>query len=249
MRKSHLKAPFLKRLTLLPERMEPDSYPFNLAVLEGGRLELVFADPITFFVGDNGTGKSTLLEAIAQQCGFNLGGGSRDHRFGGTPHDMPLAGALRLSWLPKVTEGFFLRAESFFNFATYIDDVGSLSRHGDKRFHEQSHGQSFFALFRNRLGESHRAIYLLDEPEGALSPQRQIEFLKLLRDWEAAGNFQLIIATHSPIIMSYPNATLFSFDGGRIHPVRYTDTDHYKVTRGFLVDHESHLASLLAGDE
>ena len=102
MRKSNLKAPFLKRLALLPERMEPDSYPFNLPVLDGGRLELVFDRAITFFVGDNGTGKSTLLEAIAQQCGFNLGGGSRDHRFGGTPHDMPLAEALRLSWLPKV---------------------------------------------------------------------------------------------------------------------------------------------------
>ena len=249
MRKSNLKTPFLKRLALLPERMEPDSYPFNLPVLDGGRLELVFDRAITFFVGDNGTGKSTLLEAIAQQCGFNLGGGSRDHRFGGTPHDMPLAEALRLSWLPKLTEGFFLRAESFFNFASYIDEVSTVKRYGERRFHEQSHGQSFFALFRNRLGDDRRAIYLLDEPEAALSPQRQVEFLKLLQAWEPAGNFQLIIATHSPIIMSYPNATLLSFDGGRIHPVVYTDTDHYKVTRAFLMDHETATAALLADED
>jgi predicted ATPase len=249
MRKSNLRAPFLKRLSLLPERMQGDSYPFNLPVLAGGSLELAFDHAITFFIGDNGTGKSTLLEAIAQQCGFNLGGGSRDHRFGGTPHDMPLADALRLSWLPKVTEGFFLRAESFFNFASYIDDVGSLRRYGGRRFHEQSHGQSFFALFRHRLGEGRRGVYLLDEPEAALSPQRQIEFLKLLHAWERTGNFQLIIVTHSPIIMSYPQAALLSFDGGRIRPVRYTETDHYKVTRAFLMDHESYMTALLADEE
>jgi len=168
MRKSNLKAPFLKRLTLLSERTEADSYPFNLPVLDAGRLDLAFDRAITFSIGANGTAKSTLLEAIAQQCGFNLGGGSRDHRFGGTPRDMPLAEALRLSWLPKVTEGFFLRAESFFNFASYIDEVSTLKRYGERRFHEQSHGQSFFALFRHRLGDDWRAIYLLDEPEAAL---------------------------------------------------------------------------------
>jgi predicted ATPase len=254
MRKSNLKAPFLKRLSLLPERLQPDSYPFNLPILEGGRLELTFDRAITFFIGDNGTGKSTLLEAIAEQCGFNLGGGSRDHRFGGTPHDMPLANALRLSWLPKVTEGFFLRAESFFNFATFLDANYKewppvRRRFGDKDLHEQSHGQSFFALFRNRLGDDRRAIYLLDEPEAALSPQRQIEFLRLLHAWERAANFQLIIATHSPIIMSYPRARLLSFDGGRIHPAIYEETDHYKVTRAFLMDHETATASLFAGED
>lgn len=246
---SVLKAPFLKRLTLLPERLQTEGYPFNLPILEEGRLELTFERPITFFVGDNGTGKSTLLEGIAKQCGFNLGGGSRDHMFGGTPHDMPLAAALRLSWLPKVTEGFFLRAESFFNFATYIDDVSTLKRYGGKSLHEQSHGQSFFALFKNRLGDERRAIYLLDEPEAALAPTRQIEFLALLHEWEKTGNLQFIIATHSPIIMGYPNAALFSFDGGAIHTVRYTETDHYRVTRRFLMDHEAALQRILAADD
>jgi predicted ATPase len=105
-----LKAPFLKRLTLLPERLQAGGYPFNLPILEEGRLALTFDRPVTFFTGDNGTGKSTLLEAIAKHCGFGLGGGSRHHQFSGGTHDQPLAQALRLSWLPKVSEGFFLRA-------------------------------------------------------------------------------------------------------------------------------------------
>jgi predicted ATPase len=252
--KSFLKAPFLKRLTLLPERLQTDGYPFTLPILEEGRLELTFERPITFFIGDNGTGKSTLLEAIAKHCGFNLAGGNRNHVFDGTPHDMPLANALRLSWLPKVTDGFFLRAESFFNFATFIDQnykewPPPRRRFGEKDLHEQSHGQSFFALFEHRVGDDRRAIYLLDEPEAALAPARQIEFLAMLRKWDAAGNFQFIIATHSPIIMSYPNAALLSFDGGKIRPMQYTDTDHYRVTRRFLMDHQSYLARLFAPED
>ena len=248
---SILKAPFLKRLTLLPERMKADEYPFNLPILEGGRLALTFDRAITFFVGDNGTGKSTLLEAIARQCGFSVLGGGRNQAHRDSFDGPELASALRLSWLPKVTKGFFLRAESFFDFATYIDTMGAEGQepYGRKSLHAQSHGQSFFALFENRLRGARQAIYLLDEPEAALSPQRQIEFLGLLRAWEEPGNVQMIIATHSPIIMSYPGATLLSFDGGRIRPARYTETDHYRVTRRFLMDHESVLRQLFAQDD
>jgi predicted ATPase len=252
-----LRAPFLKRLTLLPERLQADRYPFNLPILEDGRLELTFDHPITFLIGDNGTGKSTLLEAIAAHCGFNLAGGDRNHSFTNGTVAMPLVSALRLSWLPKVTDGFFLRAESYFNFATFLDDnyadpeipPPSRPRFGTKELHAQSHGQSFFALFGNRIGDERRGIYLLDEPEAALAPTRQIEFLALLRKWEQAGNFQFIIATHSPIIMSYPNATLLSFDGGKIRRIAYADTDHYRVTRRFLMDHESVLQQLFAEDD
>jgi predicted ATPase len=255
--KSFLKAPFLKRLTLLPERLQADGYPFNLPILEDGKLELTFDRRITFFIGDNGTGKSTLLEAIAAHCGFNLAGGDRNHSFQNGPVAMPLVSALRLSWLPKVTDGFFLRAESYFNFATFLDEnyadpeIGPpwKPRFGTKDLHAQSHGQSFFALFSNRIGDERRGVYLLDEPEAALAPARQIELLALLRKWEKAGNFQFIIATHSPIIMSYPSATLLSFDGGKIHPVQYTETDHYRVTRRFLMDHESYLQQLFAPDD
>jgi predicted ATPase len=245
-----LKAPFLKRLSLLPERMQADEYPFNLPVLDGGRLALTFERPVTFFIGDNGTGKSTLLEAIARQAGFGLYGGGRNQAYRDASDRLPLAEALRLSWLPKVSNGFFLRAESFFDFASYVDDMGpeGWAPYGGKSLHAQSHGQSFFALFENRLGGSHQAILLFDEPEAALSPQRQIAFLKLLKRWDASGRFQLIVATHSPIIMSYPNATLLSFDGGRIREAHYTDTEHYKVTREFLLDHESYLERVLAAD-
>ena len=159
--------------------------------------------------------------------------------------------ALRLSWLPKVGKGFFLRAESFFDFASYIDEMGPEGQepYGGKSLHARSHGQSFFALFENRLRGARQAIYLLDEPEAALSPHRQIEFLGLLRAWEEPGNLQMIIATHSPIIMSYPGATLLSFDGGRIRPIEYTETDHYRVTRRFLMDHEDYLDRLFAPDD
>lgn len=247
-RRAVLKAPFLKRLTLLPERTQADEYPFNLPILDGGRLALTFERPVTFFIGDNGTGKSTLLEAIARQAGFGLYGGGRNQAYRDAPDRLPLAEALRLSWLPKVSKGFFLRAESFFDFATYIDEMGpeGWAPYGGKSLHAQSHGQSFFALFENRFGGSQQAILLLDEPEAALSPQRQIEFLKLLRRWDESGRFQVVIATHSPIIMSYPNATLLSFDGGRIGEARYTDTEHYRVTREFLLDHESYLDRVLS---
>jgi predicted ATPase len=249
-RRAVLKAPFLKRLTLLPERMQADEYPFNLPVLDGGRLALTFERPVTFFIGDNGTGKSTLLEAIARQAGFGLYGGGRNQAYRDASDRLPLAEALRLSWLPKVSNGFFLRAESFFDFASYVDDMGpeGWAPYGGKSLHAQSHGQSFFALFENRFSGSRQAILLFDEPEAALSPQRQIEFPKLLKRWDESGRFQLIVATHSPIIMSYPNATLLSFDGGSIREARYTDTEHYRVTREFLIDHETQLGKILAED-
>lgn len=247
--RSFFKAPFLKRLTVLPERLAAGGYPFNLPILDGGKLDLTFERPITFFVGDNGTGKSTLLEAIAKHCGLGLGGGNRDHQFSGGAHDQPLAEALRLSWLPKISEGFFLRAESFFNFATYIDAVGSVDSYGGTPLNEQSHGQAFLSWFHNRFHVRRPTIYLLDEPEAALSPIRQLEFLRMLRAWDASGLAQFLIATHSPIIMSYPEATLLSFDGGRIEPTAYTKTDHYRVTRRFLMDHESVLQQLFAEEE
>ena len=254
MQRNRLKPPFLKKLSLLPEKVTHRNYPFNLPILQNRQFALAFETPITFFIGENGTGKSTILEAIAQHCGFNRGGGSRDHAYETAAQPIELAGALRLSWLPKVTNGFFLRAESFFNFATYIDEMrlewrGDIeASYGPRGMHGQSHGESFLALFRHRLGADWRSIYLLDEPEAALSPARQLEFLRLLHAWDRSGKAQLIIATHSPIIMSYPDAMILSFDGGTVHEVSFRDTDHYRITHAFLLDPDAHFNSLFAAD-
>lgn len=252
-----LSPPFLRKLTLLTDR-PGNAYPFSLPIFRARPFELGFERPITFFVGDNGTGKSTLLEAIARHCGFNLGGGSRDNSYATDQPDQPLADALRFSWLPKVTNGFFLRAESYFNFASYIEGIRAEDADasaktaqvwGDTGLHDQSQGQSLITLFRRRLGSDRRAIYLLDEPEAALSPRRQLEFLALLRGWAQSGNVQAIIATHSPILMGFPEATLLSFDGGGIHAVAYRDTDHYRITLDFLADPDQGVARALAAAE
>jgi predicted ATPase len=253
-----LHAPFLKKIALLPDKVAK-GYPFDLPIFRDRPFDLAFERPITFFVGDNGTGKSTLLEAIARHCGFNLGGGSRDNAYATDAADMPLAAALRFSWLPKVTNGFFLRAESYFNFASYIDGVAADAAGersaplrewgGETGLHQQSHGQSMLTLFRHRLGSDRRAIYLLDEPEAALSPRRQLEFLALLHDWAQSGNVQAIIVTHSPIVMGFPDAAILSFDDGQIHETAYRDIDHYRITLDFLADPETGFARAVAAQD
>lgn len=186
---------------------------------------------MTFFVGENGSGKSTLLEAVAECCGFSPEGGGRDHHRAVFADRSPLAQALKLAWLPKVTEGFFLRAESFYNFATYIQEVSDLRLYGGKSLHGQSHGESFMSLFSNRFEQG---IYILDEPEAALSPQRQLSFLRIIHDLVAPGHAQFLIATHSPIILSYPGAVLFTLDGEGMKEIDYRETRHFVVTRDFL---------------
>ena len=150
-------APFLHRIVTVPEKIDPTRYPFNIRAFSHG-IELAFRSKVTFFVGENGSGKSTLLEALAECCGFNPEGGNRDHHRATFADRSPLAQALRLSWLPKVTEGFFMRAESFYNFATYIEQVSDLRAYGGKSLHEQSHGESFISLFANRFEQG---IYIL----------------------------------------------------------------------------------------
>lgn len=223
-------APFLHRITSLPERIDQTKYPFNIHAFSHG-IDLALRSKVTFFVGENGSGKSTLLEAIAECCGFNPEGGNRDHHRAVFADRSPLAQALRLSWLPKVTEGFFMRAESFYNFATYIDEVSDLRAYGGRSLHEQSHGESFISLFANRFEQG---IYILDEPEAALSPQRQLTFLKIIHNLSTPGHAQFLIATHSPIILSYPGAVLFSLDGDAIEEVDFRETKHFLITRDFL---------------
>lgn len=239
---------FLKKVMIL--RNEPDieeQYPFTIPTIKN-LTELEFKHNVTFLVGENGTGKSTLLEGIADNCGFNTAGGNKNNLYEVDAAKSALGKYLRLSWMPKVTNGFFLRAESFYQFASHIDEQARefpvvLDSYGGKSLHEQSHGESFMSLFLNRFNG--RAIYLLDEPEAALSPQRQLAFLRVMHDLVTEEDCQFIIATHSPIILGYPEASILSFDDGKIEGVEYEMTAHYQLTKYFLDHREKFLKELL----
>jgi len=234
---------FLKRIELLRENIPSfDQYPFSIPSIRSLE-QLNIKDKVTFFVGENGTGKSTLLEAIADKCGFNTAGGGRNNYYDVHASESALGDYIRLSWLPKVSQGFFLRAESFYHFASHIDEVNAYDAYGGQSLHEQSHGEAFLSLFLNRF--KGKSIYLLDEPEAALSPQRQLTFLKILHDLVNSGNSQFIIATHSPILLGYPNATIYSFDHGTIQEIDYEMTDHYQITKYFLQHREKFLREIL----
>ncbi|MED3873930.1 AAA family ATPase [Lysinibacillus capsici] len=223
----------------IPDKQE---YPFNIPSLQDLH-ELEFPTNVTFFVGENGSGKSTLLEAIADRCDFNTAGGGRQNLYEVHKAESSLGEYIRLSWLPKISNGFFLRSETFYQFASHIDLIEDPRRYnafGGKSLHHQSHGESFLALFMNRF--KGKAIYLLDEPEAALSPTRQLSLLKIMKDLEHEAQF--IIATHSPILLGYPNATIYSFDQGEIESIRYEDTIHYIVTKRFLDAPQSILREL-----
>ena len=224
-------------------------YPYCLPVVRN-LSTIEFHPNVTFLIGENGAGKSTLLEAIAVACGFNAEGGTRNFSFSTRASHSPLHNALTLSkGLKRPRDGFFLRAESFFNVATEIErlDAGPggapiIDSYGGRSLHEQSHGESFFALVTQRFGGN--GLYLLDEPEAALSPGRQLALLSRLHQLVQAKS-QFIIATHSPILLAYPQASIFSLTERAITRVNYTDTEHYAVTREFLNRHETMLKELL----
>jgi predicted ATPase len=243
--------PYLLYLELPRDRVtNPDRYPFALPALR--RLEtLAFHPKVTFLLGENGSGKSTLLEAIAIAWGLNPEGGSLNFNFATRPSHSLLGDSIRLARPPSTPgDSYFLRAESFFNVATEIErlDEGSgaiLDAYGGQSLHEQSHGESFFALFRSRFRDN--GLYLMDEPEAALSPTRQIAFLALLHDYVKHG-CQFVIATHSPIILAYPEATIYQLSDSGISPIDYTETEHYLVTRGFLTNPQRTLSELFRED-
>ncbi|NLK50830.1 MAG: AAA family ATPase [Syntrophomonadaceae bacterium] len=237
---------FLRRLSFLNERIRsPQVYPFSIPAFAG--LDFIeFTSSVTFFVGENGSGKSTLLEAIAHKCEFNPAGGGRNNFYETPSSEAALGDFIRLSWAPKVTNGFFLRAESLFNFAAHIDNLGpeAYAAYGGKSLHDQSHGESFLSIFLNRFGK--KGIYLLDEPEAALSPARQLSLLRIIWELEREGKSQFIIATHSPIILAYPGAQLLDFDTSPLSQTAYEDTAHYQITKGFMENRELYLRKLFA---
>ena len=224
-------SPFLTQISLREDRIQPGIHPFTIPLVEQG-LRLTFKTPVTFLVGENGSGKSTLLEALAWALGFSAQGGNRDNSYAEGADGHALGRALLLAWRQRVADGFFLRAETFFNFATYLEDVGSTFRaYGGKPLHQQSHGEAFLALFENRLDDG---VYLLDEPEAALSPGRQLTFLSILHQLASMKVAQFVIATHSPILLTLPEATVLSIEAGQLREVSYRDTEHFQLTRDFL---------------
>jgi predicted ATPase len=225
-------------------------FPFNLPAI-ATLSEIEFHPSVTFIVGENGSGKSTLVEAIAVAWGFNAEGGSKNFNFNTHHSHSDLNKFMRLvKSLKRAKDGFFLRAESYFNVATEIERLDSepagspriIDSFGGKSLHGQSHGESFFALLENRFHGN--GLYILDEPEAALSPSRQLSMLVRMHDL-IADNSQFIIATHSPILMAYPDAWIYQIGAKGLERVAYEDTEHYQVTREFLNRPERMLDVLL----
>lgn len=239
---------YLRKVTLKRDMIPSfTQYPFSIATIRHLQ-ELHFTKNVTFFVGENGSGKSTLLEAIADQCGFNTAGGGRNNMYNVDAAESILGEYLQLSWMPKISNGFFLRAETFYHFASYIDRTSdAIAAYGGRSLHHQSHGEAFFSLFTNRF--QGKAIYLLDEPEAALSPQRQLAFLRVIHELVTKGDCQFIIATHSPILLGFPGATIYSFDQQEIKEIAYEMTEHYQITRYFLENRERYLHELFKEEE
>ena len=246
---------YLLKAEMLWDRVEDrTAHPFDLPVMKAFQ-ELNFHPKVTFLVGENGSGKSTLIEALAIAWGFNAEGGSRNFNFVTETAHSELHQLLRLTKGPRrARDGYFLRAESFFNVATNIDQMDRdpedilspplRNSYGKKSLHQQSHGESFFALLEHRLGG--KGLYIFDEPEAALSPSRQLSMLVRMHDL-IADDSQFIIATHSPILMAYPDAWIYQISENGIDRVAYEDTEHYQITRAFLNRPQQMLEQLLKG--
>lgn len=247
--------PYLREISIKRGKVpDPTRYPFSMAAVR--LLEtLRFHPDVTYLVGENGTGKSTLLEGIAVALGFNPEGGSKNFRFSTRASHSDLHQYLRIvRSYARPRDGYFLRAESYFNVATDIERMDAEGGYGDPiieayggvSLHEQSHGESFLALLRNRFRG--RGLYILDEPEAALSPRRQMDALRRIHELVGLES-QFIIATHSPILMAYPNSKILVLDERGYIETPYEATEHYTVSRHFLDDPSESVKRLLNSDE
>jgi predicted ATPase len=237
-------SPFVMRMQLVRERIaDPAAYPFSIpaiAAVDG----LSLHPRVTYFVGENGSGKSTLLEGIAVAAGFNPEGGTTNFRFSTRSSESTLGAALRLvRSTRRPRTGFFLRAESFFNVATQVEQLGVGHSYGGRSLHEQSHGESFIALALHRFGPE--GLYVLDEPEAALSPLRQMSMLRRMHDLVGQG-CQFVVATHAPILLAYPDAWIYELDEKGLRRVEYDETATVRTTREFLADREGMLGDLFS---
>jgi predicted ATPase len=244
----NLPAPYLQRVWLDREKIgEPDAYPFCLPFLQK-EFDIGFDRAITIIVGENGSGKSTLLEGIAALAGYDEAGGGKGYRPVDHANAVEVMGgqlskALRASWLPKITQGWFFRAESFFSVARYLDSAARESGDMPPDFLSHSHGEGFLRFFQERC--QRQGIFIFDEPESALSPARQVEFLKLLRRMDESGISQVIMATHSPMLMAYPNARLLQLTKYGLDTVRVEDTEHYRLMREFWMNPKAFIETMM----
>lgn len=235
-RHTTLPPPYLKRVWLDEDAVfDRAAYPYCLALFRSGSFELCFDRPITIIAGENGVGKSTLLEGVAVLAGFDESGGGPGYRAVDNSRATETSGgdlarSLKASWLPKIGRGWFFRAESFFAVARYLDEAGSPSAD----FLSHSHGEGFIRFFEERCNQP--GIFIFDEPESALSPNRQFDFLKLLRRMELGNQSQVLIVTHSPIIMAHPGAQLLRMSRYGLEPIALRDTEHFRIMREFVDD-------------
>lgn len=241
-----LNSQLISGVTIDWDRIDRRSYLRNIPAISGIS-HIAFTRPVTFFVGENGSGKSTLLEAIAIAYGFNPEGGTRNYNFSTYDSHSELCDTIRLSrGTRRAGWSYFLRAESFYNVATKEEEYSRGPGGKPQHFHEKSHGESFLALAQNSFRPN--GLYLLDEPEAALSPQRQLTLLMEI-DRCVKEESQFIIVTHSPILLGIPGAEILSFDDGQIHPCTYEETDSYQVTSMFINNREQILRRLLEGPD
>jgi len=239
----------VNKIEIYPEQFPNcDQYPFNLNVFHLCR-EIALSSQVTFFVGDNGTGKSTILEAIAKKCGIHIWRNEEPARFEVNPYEQALYHFIAVDWIDGPVAGAFFSSQISRNFAQYLEewaiaDPGILNYYGGKSLLTQSHGQSLMAYFKARY--KIKGLYILDEPETALSPKSQLELLTILRKMSLAGHAQFIIATHSPIILACPGAQIYNFDASPIKPIAYENTEHYRVYKDFMENREKYLESINA---